>query len=118
VIVDHGRAVAAGTPAELKRRIGGQVVEVHVREREDLAPVAEMLGRLDRGRSQVDEPTRRVTVRVDSGGDGLMTALRSVHSGGVDIDDIAMRQPNLDEVFLALTGHQTDTDDATAADAA
>ncbi len=45
VIVDHGRAVAAGTPAELKRRIGGNVVEVHVRERGDLATLAEMLGR-------------------------------------------------------------------------
>ncbi len=49
-----------------------------------------------------------MSVRVDSGGEGLMTALRSVHAGGVEIDDIAMRQPNLDEVFLALTGHQTD----------
>jgi ABC-2 type transport system ATP-binding protein len=118
VIVDHGRTVAAGTPAELKRRIGGNVVEVHVRERDDLAAVAEMLGRLDRGVAQVDETTRRVSVRVDSSGEGLMTALRSVHAGGVEIDDIAMRQPNLDEVFLALTGHRTDTNDPSAADAA
>jgi ABC-2 type transport system ATP-binding protein len=118
VIIDHGRAVAVGTPAELKRRIGGQVVEVHVRERADLKPVAEMLGRLDRDGAQVDEPTRRVTVRVDSSGDGLMTALRSVHGGGIEIDDIAMRQPNLDEVFLALTGHDADSDSRPAADAA
>ncbi len=118
VIVDHGRTVAAGTPAELKGRIGGNVVEVHVRERDDLAAVAEMLGRLDRGVAQVDETTRRVSVRVDSSGEGLMTALRSVHAGGVEIGDIAMRQPNLDEVFLALTGHRTDTNDTSAADAA
>jgi ABC-2 type transport system ATP-binding protein len=118
VIVDHGRTVAAGTPAELKRRIGGNVVEVHVRERDDLVTVADMLGRLDRGVAQVDEATRRVSVRVDSSGEGLMTALRSVHTGGVEIDDIAMRQPNLDEVFLALTGHHTETNDTSAADAA
>ena len=110
VIIDRGRAVAAGTPAELKRRIGGQVVEVHVRDRSDLAPVAEMLGPLDRDGAQVDEPTRRVTVRVDSSGDVMMTALRSVHAGGIEIEDIAMRQPNLDEVFLALTGHDAATD--------
>jgi ABC-2 type transport system ATP-binding protein len=119
VIVDHGRAVATGTPIELKRRIGGEVVEVHVRNGRDLGTVAEMLGRLDRGDAQIDEATRRVSVRVDSGGDALMAALRSVHLAGVEIDDIALRQPNLDEVFLALTGHQTDANhDATAARAA
>jgi ABC-2 type transport system ATP-binding protein len=119
VIVDHGRAVATGTPIELKRRIGGEVVEVHVRNGRDLGTVAEMLGRLDRGDAQIDEATRRVSVRVDSGGDALMAALRSVHLAGVEIDDIALRQPNLDEVFLALTGHQTNANhDATAARAA
>ncbi|MGH2873023.1 MAG: ATP-binding cassette domain-containing protein, partial [Solirubrobacteraceae bacterium] len=46
VIVDHGRAVAAGTPAELKRRIGSSVVEVHVRDRDDLARAAELFGAL------------------------------------------------------------------------
>jgi ABC-2 type transport system ATP-binding protein len=103
VIVDHGRAVATGTPAELKRRIGGNVVEVHVRHGQDLASVAEILGRLDHGTVKIDEPTRRVTVRVDAGSDGLMAALRSVDDARVEIDDIALRQPNLDEVFLALT---------------
>jgi ABC-2 type transport system ATP-binding protein len=104
VIIDHGRAVATGTPAELKRRIGGSVVELHVRDGRDLASVAEMLGRLDHGAAQIDEPTRRVSVRADAGSDGLMTALRSVHDARIEIDDIALRQPNLDEVFLALTG--------------
>jgi ABC-2 type transport system ATP-binding protein len=74
VIIDHGRAVAAGTPAELKRRIGGDVVEVHVRHGADLAGVAQILGRLDHGAAEVDEPTRRVTVRVASGSSGLMAA--------------------------------------------
>ena len=103
VIVDHGRAVAAGTPAELKRRIGGDVVEVHVRHGADLAGVAQILGRLDHGAAEVDEPTRRVSVRVASGSSGLMAAVQSVKDAGVEVEDIAMRQPNLDEVFLALT---------------
>jgi ABC-2 type transport system ATP-binding protein len=103
VIVDHGRAVAAGTPAELKRRIGGDVVEVHVRHGAELAGVAEILGRLDHGAAEIDEATRRVSVRVATGSSGLMAAVQSVKDAGVEVEDIAMRQPNLDEVFLALT---------------
>jgi ABC-2 type transport system ATP-binding protein len=106
VIIDHGRAVATGTPAELKRRIGGSVVELHVHDGRDLATVARLVGRLDDEAVQVDEPTRRVSVRVDAGSDGLMTALRSIEDAGVTLDDIALRQPNLDEVFLALTGRR------------
>jgi ABC-2 type transport system ATP-binding protein len=106
VIIDHGRAVATGTPAELKRRIGGNVVELHVHDGRDLATVARLVGRLDDEAVQVDEPTRRVSVRVDAGSDGLMTALRSIEDAGVPLDDIALRQPNLDEVFLALTGRR------------
>jgi ABC-2 type transport system ATP-binding protein len=101
VIIDHGRAVAAGTPAELKRRIGGSIVELHVRRREDLERAAGILG----AAAQVDEPTRRLSIQVDSGGDGLTSVLRSINAGGVELEDIGLRQPNLDEVFLALTGH-------------
>jgi ABC-2 type transport system ATP-binding protein len=104
VIVDHGRAVASGTPAELKRRVGGSVVEMHVRDREDLATVASAVRRLDHGQAKVDEATRLVTVSVEPGSDQLMAAIRSVEALGVEIDDIALRQPRLDEVFLMLTG--------------
>jgi ABC-2 type transport system ATP-binding protein len=104
VIIDHGKAVATGSPADLKRQIGGSIVELHVRRDEDLAKVAEMLGRLDDGDTRIDAWTRRVSVRVHSGGEALMSALRSLEGAGVELEDIAMRQPNLDEVFLALTG--------------
>jgi len=104
VIVDHGRAVAAGTPDELKRRIGGNVVELHVREARDLPPAAELLDRLRPGAVQIDAPTRRVSVRVDADGDGLLPVVRAVQEARIEIDDIALRRPDLDEVFLALTG--------------
>src|SRR3984885_13116912 len=100
VIIDHGRAVATGTPAELKARIGGSVIELHVRDGRDLAGLAALLGQPAEG----DEPTRRVSVRVDSGREQLTRVLRSVDAAGVELEDIALRQPNLDEVFLALTG--------------
>ncbi len=115
VIIDHGRAVAAGTPTQLKQRIGGKVVELHVRDRRDLSAVAGMLGRIHQGDAQIDESTRRVSVRVDGSGDGLTSALRYVEGAGVEIDDIAIRQPNLDEVFLALTGRPAEDHDNTTA---
>ena len=104
VIIDHGRVVAAGTPAELKRRIGGKVIEVHVRHHDDLAPVARVLRGLDHGDIRIDDATRQVSVSVDSGGPVLMNALRAVEDAGVDVEDVALRQPKLDEVFLTLTG--------------
>jgi ABC-2 type transport system ATP-binding protein len=108
-IIDHGRTIASGTPAELKRRVGGDVVEVHARRREQLPAVADALARLDQGRPQIDEATRRVTVGV-VGRDDLVTAMRSLESLEVEVDDIALRQPTLDEVFLALTGPNAETD--------
>jgi ABC-2 type transport system ATP-binding protein len=119
VIIDHGRAVAAGTPAKLKQRIGGNVIEVHVRYSRDVATIAELLGRIGEGVAQIDHATRRVSVRIDSTGDGQMTALQSLHATGVELEDIAMRQPNLDEVFLTLIGKRPDDEnDATPARAA
>jgi ABC-2 type transport system ATP-binding protein len=105
VIIDHGRVVAAGTPAELKRRIGGKVIEVHVRYHLDVARVAGVLGRLDHGDVRVDDATRQVSVSVEGGGPVLMNALRAVEDAGVEVEDVALRQPKLDEVFLTLTGH-------------
>jgi ABC-2 type transport system ATP-binding protein len=118
VIIDHGRAVAAGTPAELKRRIGVSVIEVHVRDAGDLPQVVDLLRALDHVAIEIDRPTRRVSVPIDSGSEGMMTAMHAIHSAGVGIDDIALRQPNLDEVFLALTGKPIEDNQATAAAAA
>jgi ABC-2 type transport system ATP-binding protein len=112
VIIDHGRTVATGTPAELKRQIGGDVIELHARRQDDLTTLAEALGRLGHGDVQIDHATRRLSVGVASGGDGLLRALRSVEDAGVELDDIALRQPNLDEVFLMLTGAPIVEDDA------
>jgi ABC-2 type transport system ATP-binding protein len=103
VIVDHGRAVAAGTPGELKRRIGGNVIEVSVPRAQDLTLVADALARTSPAAAQVDEATRRVRISVSSGVDALAGALQSVQAAGVEVDDVALRHPTLDEVFLSLT---------------
>jgi ABC-2 type transport system ATP-binding protein len=106
VIIDHGRAIAAGTPRELKRRIGGSVIEVHARDHGDLPVIADALAGLDGHRPQVDAPTRRVTVQADAS-DPLETALQAIRGLSVEVDDVALRQPTLDEVFLTLTGEPT-----------
>ena len=102
VIIDHGKAVAAGTPADLKRRVGGRVIEVRTRFREDLPIVAAALGRLHHGHARVDEATRKVSLGVDDAG-SLSVALQAMEATEAHIDDISLRQPSLDEVFLALT---------------
>jgi ABC-2 type transport system ATP-binding protein len=119
VIIDHGRAVAAGTPTELKQRAGRNVIEVHVRDRTDLARVTAALAALDHGETRVgeatrrvsvavEEATRRVSVAVEGGADRLRDALRSLDAAGAAVDDISLRPPTLDEVFLALTGQALD----------
>ncbi|HMK98447.1 MAG TPA: DUF4162 domain-containing protein, partial [Acidimicrobiales bacterium] len=102
VIIDHGRAVASGTPAELKRRTGGKVVEVHTRNRGDLPLVARALADLDHGGPRVDEATRKVSIALE-GASPLSAAIQAVEASGAEVEDIALRQPSLDEVFLALT---------------
>jgi ABC-2 type transport system ATP-binding protein len=104
VIIDRGRVVAAGTPTELKQRAGRNVIEVHVRDRADLAAVAAALAAVDHGEAQVEEATRRVSVAVEAGADRLRDALAALDAAEVAVEDLSLRPPTLDEVFLALTG--------------
>jgi len=107
VIVDHGRVIAEGTPDELKARAGREVVEIHVRRPDDLdrtAAALASLAALCADAPRVDAGTRRVTVPVDRGRAALLEAVRVLDAAAVDLDDIALRRPTLDEVFLTLTG--------------
>jgi ABC-2 type transport system ATP-binding protein len=105
-IIDHGKAVATGTPTELKRMAGRNVIEAHVRDRDDLSRMAEALGKLDGGEPYVDQATLRVSVSVDADIEQLNAWARSLETVGVAVDDIALRLPTLNEVFLALTGQE------------
>ena len=111
VIVDHGRVVAAGSPTELKQRAGRSVIEVHTRDLADLARAAAGLAALDHDRPQIEEATHRVRVTVEAGSDRLRDALGALDAAGVAVDDISLRPPTLDEVFLALTGQGIDQPD-------
>jgi ABC-2 type transport system ATP-binding protein len=110
VIIDHGKAVASGTPAELKQRAGRNVVEVHVRDREDVAEASKALAGIGDGEPQIDESTRRVSVVVEGGTERINAAMKALDECGIALDDVALRQPKLDEVFLALTGQVLEED--------
>jgi ABC-2 type transport system ATP-binding protein len=99
VIVDRGRVIADGTPAELKAAAGRDVIEIHTR---DTASVARALSKL--GEPIVDDATRRVSLGVDDGPQRLMEAMRLLDDARLTFDDISLRRPSLDEVFLSLTG--------------
>jgi ABC-2 type transport system ATP-binding protein len=104
VIVDHGRAIATGTPDELKRRAGRDVVEIRVRRPDDLARAAALLAAVGVDAPRIDEPNRRVAVPVEEGTGRLTEAVQALAAAAVAIDDVGVRRPTLDEVFLALTG--------------
>src|SRR5262249_44754793 len=95
-------------------RAGRDVVEVHTRDVARLSAAADALDGLGALEPVVDATTRRVSIPVDAGTDQLTAAVRALDEHGVKVDDIALRRPTLDEVFLALTGvgleRETDED--------
>ncbi|MEU1021338.1 ATP-binding cassette domain-containing protein [Streptomyces sp. NPDC005904] len=104
-VVDHGRVIARGTSDELKARTGGERVEVVVHERERMADASEVLRGFGKGEVTVAEHTRKLTVPVTGGAKLLAEVIRELDVRGVEIDDIGLRRPTLDDVFISLTGH-------------
>jgi ABC-2 type transport system ATP-binding protein len=97
VIMDRGRVIDAGTPDELKDRAGRDVIDVRPRAAGDLPAVEEILG-------SVSDDTQRASVSVDTGADKLALVVQRLHERRIALDDVGVRRPSLDEVFLALTG--------------
>jgi ABC-2 type transport system ATP-binding protein len=104
-VVDHGRIIARGTADELKLQVGGERIEVVVHDRTRIDEARQILGRIGVGAASVDEHTRRVTVPSDGGASRLVVVVRDLGAAGISIDDMGLRRPTLDDVFLSLTGH-------------
>ena len=104
-VVDHGRIIASGTADELKATVGGERIEVVVHDRTRIDDARRLLGEIGIGAAALDEHTRRVTVPSDGGSKRLATVIRDFDEAGIVIDDIGLRRPTLDDVFLSLTGH-------------
>jgi len=114
-VVDNGRVIALGTADQLKDRVGGDRIEVVVADAADVEAVQGVLAPLAVGDMQTDIATRRITVPVSRGAAALADALGRLAAQGVTVRDVALRRPTLDDVFLALTGRDTATEEESAA---
>ncbi|NUS43335.1 MAG: ATP-binding cassette domain-containing protein [Mycobacteriaceae bacterium] len=107
-VIDHGAVIARGTADELKNRVGGERIELVVGDEASL-PVAEAaLKGLAVGDIQVEPGARRITVPISEGSTALVEALGVLAAQHVTVHDVGLRRPTLDDVFLALTGHQAE----------
>ena len=111
VVIDHGLAIARGTADELKRRVGGEHLDVHVRAGADVDVARGVLSTVASGPLRVHADTGAVSAPVAKGVEALSTALRALEERGVVIVDIGLRRPTLDDVFMELTGHEASTSD-------
>ena len=105
VVIDHGREIAHGTSDQLKTQVGGERIEVTVTELTHVATAQEVLTRIAVGEVHIDHRSRGLTAPITGGATVLTQALRDLDARGVVVQDVGLRRPTLDDVFLTLTGH-------------
>lgn len=101
-VINHGAVIAEGTPDQLKTTLGGDRIDVVLHATTDLARAAELIGKVAGAAAEVDQDTRQVTDRVTV----LVDVAQTLKAAEIDIEDIALRRPTLDEVFLSLTAKE------------
>jgi ABC-2 type transport system ATP-binding protein len=101
-VIDHGNLIAQGTPDELKARVGGERIEVTLERPDQAAAAIAALAELASDSPSSDDGTVRVPIREHRG--AITAAVRRLDAEGIGIDDIGIRRPTLDDVFLTLTG--------------
>jgi ABC-2 type transport system ATP-binding protein len=102
-VVDKGKIIARGTADQLKSQVGGERIEVVAHEAAELPRAALLLA--PDGTATVEDHMRRITISAHGGATHLIDVVRRLGDAGIKIDDIALRRPTLDDVFLELTGH-------------
>jgi ABC-2 type transport system ATP-binding protein len=109
-VIDHGHLISEGTGDELKSNIGGEYVELHVSD-DDAAVSAQVLQSVTGHEPITDHETGAVLVAAPDGILNLMDVVRRLGEAGIHPNDISLRRPTLDEVFLTLTGHAVEAPD-------
>jgi ABC-2 type transport system ATP-binding protein len=104
VVIDHGRVIARGTADELKTQIGGERVELTIAPGGDLQVTLEVVRAYSSGEIQVDNERHHLVVPVTRGAQHLAAIVRDLDAAHIALDDLALRRPTLDDVFLSLTG--------------
>jgi ABC-2 type transport system ATP-binding protein len=111
VVIDHGTSIAEGTADELKAKVGGERLELIATDDADVELIVSTIGEVGSDRAAIDG--RRICLPVATGPKALMEAVRRLDEIDVELHDIALRRPTLDDVFLALTGHTADETEST-----
>jgi ABC-2 type transport system ATP-binding protein len=113
VVIDHGIVIAAGTAEQLKTRIGGDVLEFTVPERDRLAEAANTISALGDAEPSVEQDSGRIALRVgNKGSEALVETVRRLDGAGIVCSGMSLHRPSLDDVFLALTGHAAEAEAA------
>jgi ABC-2 type transport system ATP-binding protein len=107
VVIDKGRVIADGTAEQLKEQLGGDMLEARLSDPADLDRAAALLAEISSSRPHVDAEQRRVRIPTTGGTSLLITAGRKLEDAGIALDDLGIRRPSLDDVFLTLTGAPT-----------
>src|SRR3954462_5420225 len=110
VVINHGTVIARGTGDELKAQVGGQRLEFTFGRPIDVAEAASRLRGMGVDEPKADEQSRRPSLPVQGGTGVLAEALRRLDGSGVEVLDVGLRRPDLDDVFLTLTGHAAEQD--------
>lgn len=105
VVINHGKSIAEGTADELKRRVGGEHLDVHVQRRDQLSLAEEVLRGVATGPLRLRGDDGEASVPVANGVEALRSVLKALEERNVEIVDIGLRRPTLDDVFMELTGH-------------
>ena len=111
-VIDHGKVIAEGTPDELKDRVGGERLEVRLDDAAAAQTAVDALAPMSDEPPTASDDLVRLPVRQRSG--TIVEAVRRLDEAGVGVEDLALRRPTLDDVFLTLTGHvaeEADDDD-------
>jgi ABC-2 type transport system ATP-binding protein len=111
VVIDHGKAIAQGTPDELKSQLGGERIEIVLVDPADGDAARRVLSAFAIGDVSTDDTGRSLGAPVAGGAKDLRLALQALETEDVAVTDVGLRRPTLDDVFLSLTGHAT-TEDA------
>lgn len=106
-VIDHGRLIAQGSSRELKSRVGGDILELHITEPRKTVSAARAILNLGSDKPKIDQDTGRVALPVNQGATLVAEVVRRLDAQGITIADLAMHRPTLDDVFLVLTGHPT-----------
>ncbi|MFD0683441.1 ATP-binding cassette domain-containing protein [Actinomadura fibrosa] len=117
LVVDHGRAIAHGTPDELKDQVGGNRVAVTVSDAAEMETARQALAWVAVGAMQTAPESLRITVPVTDGPGALREALGRLADEGIRVRDAGLRRPTLDDVYLTLTGHRAPGTDEQAREA-